>query len=166
MPILLLASCILVVLFSLGIFISRRLLRSVILLALAAVGSAALLAIIGEELIAILQMLVFVGGISTYMIVSFGSEPELKRQSAKSEAARLIAFLASFVLLSALLVYSFAGATYGSASQQQADLLAYVASAFDKYYLFMYLLLLMLFAVVISSILAVKRFIRHVPVVE
>ncbi|MGC8671466.1 MAG: NADH-quinone oxidoreductase subunit J [Candidatus Micrarchaeia archaeon] len=165
MPILLLASCLLLVLFSLGIFLSRRLLRSVILLALAAIGSAALLAVIGEEIIAILQILIFVGGISTYMVVAFGSEPELKRQSAKTEKIRLVAFLGSFVLLSALLVFIFVGATYGSASQQ-ADLLAYVSSAFDKYYLFLYLLLLMLFAVTISSILAVKRFIRRVPVIE
>ncbi|MGC8547973.1 MAG: NADH-quinone oxidoreductase subunit J [Candidatus Micrarchaeia archaeon] len=165
MPILLLASCLLLVLFSLGIFLSRKLLRSVILLALAAIGSAALLAVIGEEIIAILQILIFVGGISTYMVVAFGSELELKRQSAKTEKIRLVAFLGSFVLLSALLVFIFVGATYGSASQQ-ADLLAYVSSTFDKYYLFLYLLLLMLFAVTISSILAVKRFIRRVPVIE
>ncbi|MEM3482656.1 MAG: hypothetical protein QW091_00415, partial [Candidatus Micrarchaeaceae archaeon] len=56
---------------SASVFFTRRLIRAVALFALVALASAVIFAVEGQAFVGILQIVVFIGGISTYFMLSF-----------------------------------------------------------------------------------------------
>ena len=58
------------------VFLSRKLMHSVIALTIAFTGSASVFALLGQAEMALLQLFVFVGGLSTYLIVAVAAEED------------------------------------------------------------------------------------------
>lgn len=138
----------------LATFLSRRLLHSVLAITFAFIGSALIFIYLDQTFIALLQLFIFVGGLSTYLIVAVASE------EAKGSIS-LVRFIPLLVIvaigLSALLV-----STGLSQSPSGNNFIATSGSAFTAYYPVFFMLGLLLFSTVIGSILIMKRFVRLV----
>ncbi|MGC8629023.1 MAG: hypothetical protein ACP5T4_02320 [Candidatus Micrarchaeia archaeon] len=150
---LLYAFCFLTVAFSIGMFFTTKLLRSVILLALVVVSSAILFDIMGQEIIAVLQLLIFVGGLSTYFIVAFGAGQETRKQSPRLATGLIVAF----ALIGVSMVY-YVLKYYPAGYAHQNTVISFLAQAFNAYYAYLYLLVFMLFASAVGSVLVIRRF--------
>ena len=70
---------VLTVLASLLVFVQRKLVHAVLALTTAFSASAILFLILNQPFIALLQILVFVGGLSTYLMVSLSNEEKNRR---------------------------------------------------------------------------------------
>lgn len=132
------------------LFIAKSMVRAVVLFALSALFSAGLMVAINQELIAILQIFIFVGGLSTYFVVSFGSETSKIRPVLKG-----LGIFALFIALGASLVYAYSRSPVPSLSKGSVQ--ALLASSFSTYYPFLALLALLVFGAALGSILAIKR---------
>lgn len=138
----------------LAVFLSRRLLHSVIALTFAFIGSALVFIYLGQTFVALLQLFVFVGGLSTYLIVAVASEAAKENFS----YVRFVPMLAMIILgLSTLLAVS--GYYPGRVA---SSFVAMSASAISRYYPVLFMLGLLLFSTVIGSILVMKRFLKLV----
>ena len=82
------------------IFISKSLLHSVISLTLAFVANSALFLAMQQPFLAIIQLFIFVGGISTYAIVGVASA-----SFSKFPHTNRLAFIAVFIILLAVISY-------------------------------------------------------------
>jgi len=138
-------------LFSLGIVLSKSLLRSVTMLALAAFSSAIILYLIGASVIAALQLLVLVGGLSTYFMISITAE-EKEKESKRMQLGYLglsiaMALLLCFVFYLPSVKISLSGIDVGKL----------VNSSFSSYYLLLYSIVLLLFFVAVASAIVIKR---------
>jgi NADH:ubiquinone oxidoreductase subunit 6 (subunit J) len=151
-PILLLIAT---VISSIALFLQKKLLRSVIFLALTAIISSLILIYLGQVLVALLQLLVFVGGLSTYLVVAVATEEKQEKLSSK---ARLI--FASIVIAMglSLLVYSVQPTPAGAGN----DFSTAAQFAFSSYYVLLFASIFLLFAAAIGSILVMKKFSRLV----
>ncbi len=143
-----------------GIFVvmSRKLIYAIIFFALASVGSAIIFALLGQELIALLQLLVFTGGLATFLIIAVATE----EKNWKSQGAMHAKFLVLFSVIFAILAY-FAvslgpayNAVYPSNVQSGAE------SAFSGSYMLLYAAMLLMFAAVTGSVLVLKKFAKIV----
>ncbi len=134
-----------------SVFVWKRLVHAVISLAVAFLGSALLFFLIGQTLAALLQLIVFVGGFSTYLIVAVATE---------EKNAKLMRFPV-FAVLSVLL---FAGVAFAlqSLPQQTANpgsgFLAAAPAALGSGYAILYVMAVLLFAATIGGVMIIKRF--------
>ncbi len=69
-------------------FLNKKLLHSVLFLALAAIGSSLIFIYISQTLVALLQLLVFVGSLCTYLIVVVAMEDEGNQDQGHSQVPR------------------------------------------------------------------------------
>ena len=136
------------------IFVEKKLVHAVIALSFAFLGSALLFFLIGQTLVALLQLIVFVGGFSTYLIVAVATE---------EKTAKLIN-LRNFLVL-ALMLFVGAGIFLlkyqpsGNANLPTNFLLS-ASSAFQSSYALFYVIVLLLFSVSISGVLIIRKFAR------
>ncbi len=137
---------------AIAMFFQRSLLRSVTALTLSFVGSAVIFYIIGQDLIALLQLLVFVGGLSTYLIIAVSSE---NREVKKLPRLMVLAIIFT-AGLSIVFVSPFA------AAQNAADIQVYAATAFNNYYQLLFVIALALFGAAMASVLVIRKFVRLV----
>lgn len=147
LPILL---AILTALSGIALFLQKKLLHSVIFLALAASVSSLIFLYLNQVLVALLQLLVFVGGLSTYLIVAVAAEE--KKVGIRSAIAFLIA---SFVIAAGLLaaIPGFQAPISGG-----NDFSAVAQAAIQQYYAMLFMAVSLLFAVAIGSVIVIKRF--------
>jgi NADH:ubiquinone oxidoreductase subunit 6 (subunit J) len=131
------------------VFLSRRLLHSVIFLALAAAGSSLLFIYVSQTLVALLQLLVFVGSLCTYLIVAVAMETR------KIKGMEIARFVSAAVVIAAFLSYL----VYGVAGDQASgNSFSYAAAyALSGYSAFLFAAALMLFATAMGSIIMMKR---------
>ena len=135
------------------VFLSRKLMHSVIALTVAFTGSASVFALLGQAEMALLQLFVFVGGLSTYLIVAVAAEESKKEIMLPRFAAMALAASAILIIFSASL----------GAGQQQAPSFASAAvSAFSSDYPLLAIIALTLFSAAIGSILVLRKHIRLV----
>jgi NADH:ubiquinone oxidoreductase subunit 6 (subunit J) len=138
------------------VFVERKLIHAVIALSVAFLGSALLFFLIGQTLPALLQLVVFVGGFSTYLIVAVATE---------EKRANLVSFR-NFLVLSLILSVGIGVFLLRylpvSNTNLATNFLNVSASSFEQYYAVFYLMLLLLFAVSISSVLIIRKFSRLV----
>ncbi len=136
------------------IFFQKRLLYSVICLTVVFAGSSILFIDLGQTLIAILSLLVFVGGFSVYLMVAIASE---ERTYITANIPYMLALsLVLFMMFSLLLNYL--PQTY---QQPLAPSFASaVSSSFRSDYPVLYLMVLLLFSIAISSTMVLRRFSR------
>jgi len=151
--------------FAVSMFFVKKLLHAAVLLALVSIGSAIMFALTGSALVGIFQLLVFVGGLSTYFIVAFGSEPREERMSFKKELARLALFALSFIAIAGAIAYGFAKAPANStttAAQAQGNFISSLTAMFNSDYMLLYVVLLLLVAVATGSIIIAKKVVKLV----
>ena len=139
---------------ALYVFLERRLLHSVAALALAFVGTAFVFAILGQVLVAILQLIVFVGGLSTYLVVAVASEER------NAMLLRIPLFAAMAVVVAATFIMTLHYAPSYSAVQGGSAFTASAVSVFASQYALLYVMAALLFGTVISGVLVIKRFSR------
>ncbi len=139
---------------SISIFMQKKLIHAVLSLSFAFVASALIFFLLGQTLIAVLQMLVFVGGLSTYLIVAVATE---------EKGANLISIrrlLGLCVLLSIGLSAAIAFHSPSATASSPAGFLGAASHAFANSYALFYVILLLLFSVSISGVLVLKKFTR------
>jgi NADH:ubiquinone oxidoreductase subunit 6 (subunit J) len=134
------------------VFLSRRLLHAVLALTFVFIGSALVFVFLGEVFIALLQLFVFVGGFSTYLIVAVASETS---HDSFSKARFLSALVIIAIGIALILAWAGAGSfTHGSSFPSIA------AAAISEYYVVFFMMLLLLFSAVIGSVLIMRRFVK------
>ncbi|MEM3289906.1 MAG: NADH-quinone oxidoreductase subunit J [Candidatus Micrarchaeaceae archaeon] len=136
------------------IFVSRKLLYAIIYLSLVFVSSAFLFMLLGQPLLGLLQLLVFIGGISAYLITVVAAEYK------KSEMASLPRLLAAAFAMG-ILMYIFL-LQLPALSIQANSFTNEFSSDFSSMYLILFFVVAMLFGTAIGSILVIKRIIRLV----
>ena len=136
-------------------FLQRRLLNAVVCLAASAVGSSLLFLYMGQTLAALLQLFVFVGGLSTYLVVAVASEEKRAGMLGKAR------FLIAAVAVGAGLALVLKGIDFGQ--QQAAN--GFVGSAeiaFGGQYALLYAASFLVFAAAAGSVLVLRRFSKMV----
>lgn len=142
------------IIFGLALFIQRKLMHSVIFLALAATASAFIFLYLGQVLVAMLQLLIFVGGLSTYLIVAIATE---ERHVKMSNAA---AFFAVSLVIAVGLFYSVFNLQEGAHAGNSFSTVA--QGAMSQYYALLFAAIFLVFAVSIGSVVVIKRFAKLV----
>ncbi|MGC8710240.1 MAG: hypothetical protein ACP5RF_01345 [Candidatus Micrarchaeia archaeon] len=133
--------------------LSRKLLRAVIALAFAFTGSSLIFLMLQQSILALLQLFVFVGGLSTYLIVAVAAEPKLsKNMNARNFAAAATALLIAFFFI----VYKFAYANT-TTSTYSGSFVTSAGIAIGHYYALLGIIIFLPFASAIGSILLIKR---------
>ncbi len=132
------------------IFISKSLLHSVISLTLAFVANSALFLAMQQPFLAIIQLFIFVGGISTYAIVGVASA-----SFSKFPHTNRLAFVAVFIILLAVISYPVFGMKNTVMQYNQFTALQ-VKTGISSYMGLFYLITAMLFGIAIGSIILVK----------
>ena len=132
------------------IFISKSLLHSVMSLTLAFVANSALFLAMQQPFLAIIQLFIFVGGISTYAIVGVASAG-----FSKFPHTNKIAFIGVFIILLAMISYPIFGMKNVAVSHNPFTSLQ-VKTGISSYIGLFYLITAMLFGIAIGSIILVK----------
>lgn len=136
-------------------FLQRKLVNAVICLAAAAVGSSLLLLYVSQTLAALLQIFVFVGGLSTYLVIAVGSEEKQAQM-----LGRVKFFVAAAAMLAGLSLML--GGIDSSLQPTGNSLVSSAAVAFQDQYAFLYAAVFLVFATATGSVLVMKRFTRRV----
>lgn len=137
-----------------AIFLRRKLLHAVLFLALASLGSSLLLLYVNQVLVALLQLLVFVGGLSTYLLVAVAAEV---KQAKMISLTRFFVVAIVAALVMSLFVYAASGDVLAG-----NDFSTVAQSAFSTYYAMLFVAVLLLFAVAMCGVVVIKKFSRMV----
>ncbi len=137
-----------------ALFLSEKLLNSVLALTSAFIGSSLLFFYLGRTFIGLLQLFVLVGGLSTYLIVAVATDEE----SSEINRKRFIAVLFIVALSLSLLLFRTAPETELSGNYFQRA----AVTALNSYYPLLLGLSLLLFSAVVGSIIVIKRLVRLV----
>lgn len=137
------------------IFVQRKLVHAVLALMVAFGSSAVLFLLLDQPFIALLQTLVFIGGLSTYLMVSLAAEERGKAY------LRMSFFIPLAIVFSAWLCF-FAQMSVASATFSATAMSLTFAAALKQYYLLLYIVVVLLFAAVTGSVLFVKKFAKPV----
>lgn len=136
------------------VFVFKKLLHAALALTMAFMASALLFAAMGQTFIGLLQILVFVGGLSTYLIAAVATETKGEEMLKHAPFfASAIALSAAFTAIAFLVPQ---GAYVASAFQQSAS------AMFSQYYLLLFILALMLFSTAAGGVIIIKKFRRLV----
>ncbi len=136
------------------VFIFKKLLHAALALTVTFLASALLFAAIGQTFIGLLQILIFVGGLSAYLIAAVATENKGK------EMLKHASFFASAIVLSVAftaIAFIVPQGAYLSSTFQQSS-----AAMFSQYYLVLFILTLLLFSTAIGGVIIIKKFRRLV----
>jgi len=136
------------------VYLSKSIMRSAIALAIAFFGGSLAILFTGESIIALMQLLIFVGGLSTYFIITLSLEHE------KSRNANLMYFSILAILIVSSLIIIFRHSSEPNAQIMQNRFLASFANSEESAYYFLYIIAFLPFAGAIGSILLISRFVR------
>jgi NADH:ubiquinone oxidoreductase subunit 6 (subunit J) len=137
-----------------ALFLQKKLIHSVVFLAIAAAASTLIFLYLDQVLVALLQLLVFVGGLSTYLIVAIAAEE--KQVKLTSRVRFLLATVMIAAVLSALLLSLPAGVAAGN------DFSSVAQASFSDYFALLLIAVLLIFASAVGSVLVIKKFARLV----
>ena len=136
---------------AMAVYMLRDLLHSVLALASFFTVNSALLLMLAQPMIALLQLFIMVGGISTFIFVGVASSGYSRFRSENYHALG-IAYIALFVLLAVSIVMS---QVYGSANNQLSP--TAIAQSLSGNIALLYFAVLLLFGAGFSSIVVMKR---------
>lgn len=136
------------------IFAQSRLLYAALALALAFLGSAFVFLLLNQVLIALLQLFIFVGGLSTYLIVAVATEEKGKKLINRPY------FAIAAILITASLIFSFS--IWGQGTPASNNFLTLATAAFGAGYVLLYALMLLLFSATIGTVLLIRKFVKLV----
>lgn len=134
----------------------KNLFKAAIALAILFVSVAGFILLAGQGIVALFQLLILVGGLSTYLIVAVASERE---SSFRHVDMRVVA--AVFVLFGALIFYAVAANSH-PLGLSAPGILPEITSAVKVYFAFMAAIAFLMFALAIGSVLLIKRAVRVV----
>lgn len=146
---------ILTALSSVLVFLQRKLVHAVLALTMAFSMSAVLFLVLNQTFVALLQLLVFVGGLSTYLMVSLANEEKGRRY------IRISFFIPIVIALSIWFAY-FAQLSLHSETASGSSMDATFSVAIAQYYPLFYGIAALLFAAAFGSVLFIKKFSRLV----
>ncbi len=138
---------------SIMIFYQRSIMRAVILLTISFGSSSAIFFILNQNFVALLQLFIFVGGMSTYLIISVFSEYKKINQVDFVKICIVAAVIFSAVFLSLI------GITNNN-TLQSTNMSTFFAYAFESYFPLIYLAIVMLFLTSIGSILIIRKYVK------
>ena len=144
---------------SIFVFAERRLTYAVAALATTFFGSALLFFLIGQSLAAILQLIVFVGGLSTYLIVAVATE-EKNIPMARMRYLGIVS-VAMFAGVSLFLRYF-----PSQFPNSGANFLSAAALAFQSSYALLYIIAVLLFSTAIGGVIIIKKYYDKMPIVR
>jgi NADH-quinone oxidoreductase subunit J len=136
------------------VFVFKKLLHAALALTVTFLASALLFAAIGQTFIGLLQILIFVGGLSAYLIAAVATENKGK------EMLKHAPFFASAIVLSiafTVIAVLVPQGTYATSTLQQSS-----SIMFSQYYLILFILTLLLFSTAIGGVIIIKKFRRLV----
>lgn len=136
------------------IFISRRMLYAMLSFSSLLICIALLLVILGLPLLALLQLFIMVGGVSTYLFVGVSSE-----NLSRFKHTGLPILLVLSIALVALPLYRLSGVQLGSGSYVLTS--SFIAQSVRADLALFYMIALMLFGVGIGSIIIIKMLARE-----
>lgn len=137
-----------------AVFAEKSIFKSALALAATFFIVSISLLLLAQPVIAVIQLFVLVGGLSTYAIVAVASET--KAHSYKINPKTMIAtFIALFILLSYALLPGIASVNTSSSS-------AYTATGFalSSYGSAIYMVVIFMFSVAAGSIIIIKRYLK------
>lgn len=142
--------------FAVEIFVEKDLFKSALGLAMVFLSSSGMILLLNQPLIALLQLLILVGGLSTYLIVAVAST-----RHAEFLHTNMPLLMVSFLLFGTILVYAaalhpFPGSLSNSTISQGISL------AITQYYVLIYAMVFLIFMVSIGSILLIRRVLKIV----
>ncbi|MDE1861060.1 MAG: hypothetical protein KGH72_05100 [Candidatus Micrarchaeota archaeon] len=138
---------------ALMLFMLKKLIHAVVCITLAFIGAALMMLFLGQSLFALLLMLVFIGGISTYLVVAVATE---EKKAVMINQKLFIGAVTVFTLTMAISILPQVAAPQTLPAQTgMADLLS---QFIQGQYLILYLLVLLLFSTVIGGILVMRKF--------
>ena len=133
------------------IILSRDLLHSSLALAVLFFLNSVMFLLLAQPLLAVIQLFILIGGISTYMIIGVASSSFSKFRHGRPGLMLLLA-----AVLFAVMVYPLSGMSFSSI-QSNAATSSSAGASIGHYIGIFYLLTFMLFAVALGSILLFKR---------
>jgi NADH:ubiquinone oxidoreductase subunit 6 (subunit J) len=136
-------------------FFERKLMNAVICLGISALGSSLLFLYLGQTLVGLLQLFVFVGGLSTYLVIAMASE---ERHAAMLSRGR---FVMAAIVVAAVLSLLLNGIS-SSQTQTGNSFVSSAEAAFVGQYALIYAAAFLVFATAAGSVLVMKRFSRMV----
>jgi NADH:ubiquinone oxidoreductase subunit 6 (subunit J) len=133
------------------VFLLKDVLHSVIALTLLFIANSALFLILNQPFLALLQLFIMVGGVSTYAFVGAASS-----SYSNFKHTNLTIFAIAVVVLSAVLLYG--GIRANAVAQQQNTLSsADVSQSLGANMGLLYIMAIMLFGIALGSILLMKK---------
>ncbi len=133
------------------IFVQKRLVRAVVALTTTFIGTAILFFLLGQTLIAIIMLIVFVGGLSVYLIVAVATE----EKNANLIILPSFAIVAVVLFAALTIILNYFPAQPGAASP---SFLNSAAIAFQSDYPILYMLVILLFGITLAGAMVIKRF--------
>lgn len=141
------------VFFAAMILESRRLIRAVLALTGVFFMSSLIILLLGQPLVALLQLIILVGGMSTYLIVAVAAEHG--HEESVSGWVFALLFVLLFAALMPLVLVESGGIVSGS-----GNFLASAANDFSSYTYLFFLIALLVAASAIGSVVLIKRVVR------
>ncbi len=141
------------VLSGIAIFYQKSIMRAVVALTIAFTASSFIFFILGQNFIALLQLFIFVGGMSTYLIVAVSSE---YKKINKIEFSAICA-IALMIGLGFLLILT--GVQFSTATTQ-VSMSTFFVDVFQSYYPIIFAAIIMLFLVAMGSVIVIRRFVK------
>lgn len=137
-------------------FLQKRLIYSAISLAVVFAASALMFLLLGQALLALIQLLVFVGGLSTYLIVAIATEEKTVRLFSP------YAFVIAAIVISLALSLFIGSVNVSGAAGSGPGIGAIASAAFKAYWPLFYAMMFLLLAATIGTVVVAKRFVRLV----
>lgn len=138
---------------SAAVFLFKRLMHAVLALTMAFAASALIFLYLDQVLVALLQLFIFVGGLSTYLIVAISNEEK------GSVHGNLPMFAIVAVVLTVALLAAVQSLPSGLALSGN-DMLQTAPAAFGSYYPIFYALALLLFSASAGTVIFIKKFVK------
>jgi NADH:ubiquinone oxidoreductase subunit 6 (subunit J) len=134
-----------------AIFISRSILKSALALAFVFIAVSSVLLLLGQAVIATIQLFILVGGLSTYIILAVASETKPNKSKTNMKIFTIL-----FIVIFAVTSYSILPSIL-SINTAQNNIYAAITYAMSQYLLPIYAIILFMFSVAIGSIIIIKR---------
>lgn len=144
------------------IFLERKLLGSVICLGVVAAGSSLLFVYLGQTLVAMLQLFVFVGGLSAYLVIAATSEETRAAATGGGRAMHWIRFFAVTVAVAAVLSLVVVGIGVGQQVPAGNSFATAAEAAFGSQYALLYAAVFLMFSAAAGGVLVIRRFSKMV----
>ncbi|MGC8479157.1 MAG: NADH-quinone oxidoreductase subunit J [Candidatus Micrarchaeia archaeon] len=134
------------------IFYQKSIMRAVLMLTIAFGSSALIFFALGQNFIGLLQLFIFVGGMSTYLIVAVSSE---------YKKIENLDFL-KITMIAAILFVSIFLSLYGigNSASNNIDMSRYFSSALENYYPILYMAIIILFLTAIGSVIIIRKYVK------